>query len=178
MSNTENEKIVASNEKDAKIELTKTEKKTFNVVNKERRRSRIPLSEQKALGIKTDPNYVYRLVNDVPDRGGGKRIENFKRAGWEIVTDEALPEHRRVQNPSQMGSAASQSVGGGIQAFYMRIPKEFYEEDQARLQKENDALMQGIELRNVKHLNPHNTVGGVKITRDKAVEIKKSDKVL
>ena len=73
-----------------------------------------------------DPNYVYRIVND-----SGDRINQMKEIGYEIVTDKGVKVgDRRVANPTQEGAPVKVSVGGGLSAYVMRIPKEFYQEDQ------------------------------------------------
>ena len=73
-----------------------------------------------------DPNFEYRVVNDT-----GDRVAQFESQGYEIVTDSNIKVgDRRIANPTKEGSPVRTSVGGGIQAYVMRIPKEFYKEDQ------------------------------------------------
>lgn len=75
-----------------------------------------------------DPNFEYRIVNDT-----GDRIALFEEAGYELVTDSKIKVgDRRLANPTKEGSPVKVSVGGGQQAFLMRIPKEFYAEDQEK----------------------------------------------
>jgi hypothetical protein len=75
-----------------------------------------------------DPAYEYRIVNDT-----GDRVEQFKAAGYEVVsaTDVTVGD-RRVNAASAEGSAATCSVGDGMKGVVMRIKKEWYEEDQQR----------------------------------------------
>ncbi len=83
-----------------------------------------------------DPNYVYRMVNDVDDR-----IERFKRGGYEIVTSEheiGMSTVERSTRTGKFGAAVTKQVGGGVTAVLMRIPKEFYDEDQAAKAAEVD----------------------------------------
>lgn len=83
-----------------------------------------------------DPNYVYRWVNDTENR-----IERFKLAGYEIVTSEhdiGMPTVDKVSD--KFGSAYVKKVGGGLQSVLMRIPKEFYNEDQAAKQVAIDEI--------------------------------------
>lgn len=83
-----------------------------------------------------DPNYVYRMVNDVDDR-----IERFKRGGYEIVTSEheiGMSTVERNTRTGKFGAAVTKQVGGGVTAVLMRIPKEFYDEDQAAKAAEID----------------------------------------
>ena len=82
-----------------------------------------------------DPNFVYRWVNDVPGR-----IAAFKEGGYEVVTSDNEVGDKTVDRGSKLGSAITKSVGGQITAVLMRIPKEWYDEDQAAKQKEVDVL--------------------------------------
>ena len=74
-----------------------------------------------------DPSYEYRIVNDT-----GDRVASMEGIGYEIVTDQGVQVgDRRIANPTKEGSPIKVSVGGGTQAYVMRIKKEWYEEDQA-----------------------------------------------
>ncbi len=92
------------------------------------RTRRTPINGQRnVLNVRgKDPNYSYRIVNDVDDR-----INEFLERGYEVVTDEDVKVgDKRVAKPTQSGSAVELSVGGGTKAFLMRIKKEWYDEDQ------------------------------------------------
>ena len=80
-----------------------------------------------------DPNYVYRWVNDTTGR-----IERFKAAGYEPVTADVEVGTKAVDRNSKLGSVITRSVGGTITAVLMRIPKEWYDEDQAAKQAQID----------------------------------------
>ena len=80
-----------------------------------------------------DPNYVYRWVNDISGR-----IERFKAAGYEPVTADVEVGTKAVDRNSKLGSVITRSVGGTITAVLMRIPKEWYDEDQAAKQAQID----------------------------------------
>lgn len=72
-----------------------------------------------------DPNYNYRVVNDV-----GDRVAQLQDLGYEIVTDKNIKVgDRRVAIPTAEGSPVKVSVGQGTQAYVMRIKKEYREED-------------------------------------------------
>lgn len=109
------------------------------------RPERIPLDEQSTIGIAQEAGYAYRLVNDI-----GNRIERFKQAGWEIVDGSSETEHRRVQKPSKIGYAASQSVGGGLEGYYMRIPIEWWKESQIKKREKLNKKMNSTILKNIK----------------------------
>lgn len=94
---------------------------------------RTPVGTRNVLTVSgKDPNYVYRIVNDT-----GDRVEQFKAAGYETVSaTEVQIGDRRVNAATPEGSIAQCSVGGGMKGVVMRIPKEWYDEDQAA--KQND----------------------------------------
>lgn len=81
-----------------------------------------------------DPNYVYRFVNDTPGR-----IQRFLEGGWEIVNHESELGQKTVDSGTRLGSAVTKMVGGTVTAVAMRIPKEWYDEDQAAKQAQIDA---------------------------------------
>ena len=107
------------------------------------RPQRTPITGRNVLTVTgKDPNYVYRIVNDV-----GDRIALFKEAGYELVdSDSVKVGDRRVNVASAEGSKAQVSVDReGTKAFVMRIPKEWYEEDQKAKQSQVDELEQSIK---------------------------------
>lgn len=86
-----------------------------------------------------DPNYAYRWVND---NDAGMRIEKFKQGGWEVVQKdtEVKVGDKVVDQGSVVGSVTTRYVGQGTTAVLMRIPLEWYEEDQAAKQAELDKI--------------------------------------
>lgn len=78
----------------------------------------------KILGL--DPNYVYRVVNDLDDR-----VNSLLDRGYEFELD---PNVRAgdsyIDENSRLGKVRLISVGGGIKAVLMRIRKDWYDEDQ------------------------------------------------
>lgn len=86
-------------------------------------------------------DFQYRIVNDV-----GDRVRQMQDLGYEIVTDPSVQVgDRRVSNPTQEGSPVKVSVGGGVQAYVMRIPKEYFKEDQQAKQDYVNELEKGIK---------------------------------
>lgn len=107
--------------------------KSTPVVKKERVK-RAPINGKRSiLNVRgKEPGYEYRIVNDVDSR-----INEFLERGYEVVTDSSISVgDKRVNKPSQAGSAVEISVGQGTKAFLMRIPKEYYDEDQREKQKQ------------------------------------------
>ena len=102
------------------------------------RPQRAPLGKRDRLAIKNkEEGFVYRIVNDVDDR-----VEQLKGNGYEVCTVEQVGAigNKRVDNTSSLGSAAHFSVGQGTKAVVMRIPKEWYDEDQRAKAAEIDAV--------------------------------------
>lgn len=105
-----------------------------------------------------DPNFHYRVVNDVDDR-----IQTLQEIGYEVVSDTNVSVgDKRITATSQEGSPVKISVGLGTQAYLMKQKKEFFEEDQAlkenRLQELDDQMRDaGKQAGNY---------GSISITRD------------
>ena len=102
------------------------------------RPQRAPLGKRDRLSIKNkEDGFVYRIVNDVDDR-----VELLKGNGYEVCTVEQVGAigNKRVDNTSSIGSTAHFSVGQGTKAVVMRIPKDWYDEDQRAKQTEIDAI--------------------------------------
>lgn len=105
---------------------------------------RTPLGQRNRLSVKDrDPNYHYRIVN-VNLENDPDRVERFQEAGYEIVPKNKAGQlgDPKVDTPSAVGSAGLISVGQGTKAVEMRIPKDYYNEDQAAKQVEIDAVEQ------------------------------------
>ncbi len=104
---------------------------------------RSPLATRNRLSIKNrDPNYVYRIVNDVDSR-----IEDLQEQGYEIVPQDQVGPvgDKRVDNTSAPGSSSYFSVGQGVKAVVMRQRKEWYDEDQAIKQQRVDESEQTMK---------------------------------
>jgi len=101
------------------------------------RRKRVPLGMRNVLVAPKKEGYVRRFVNDVEDR-----VATMQERGYEIVRKSGDIEtgDPKVGKDSVVGSPVVKSVGGGIKAVLMEIPKEWYDEDQLEKQKEIDSL--------------------------------------
>ena len=82
--------------------------------------------------------FHYRVVNDVKTR-----IADLQEMDYELV--EAKPTEKTVDSANVRNRDNSLGVGGGITARLMRIPKEWWEENQEKTTikrvKEHDAAM-------------------------------------
>lgn len=120
--------------------------------------TRTPVGQRNILTVKgKDPNYEYRIVNDVEDR-----IAQFQDAGYELVPDEAVDVgDKRASQGSSIGSKKLFSVGQGVKAYVMRIKKEWFDEDQRAKQRQVDAQESSIKEKAL-----DGTYGKLDITRD------------
>ena len=87
-----------------------------------------------------DPNFEYRWVKDIPGR-----IQRFQEGGYELVTDVDLESvgQRVVDRGSTLGSVVTKT-SGIFTLVLMRIPKEWYDEDQLAKQVKVDALEESM----------------------------------
>lgn len=107
------------------------------------RKERTPVSgTRNVLTVKgKEPGFHYRIVNDV-----GDRVEMFKEGGYEVVTHAVKFGDRRLSASGPLGASAITSVGGGVKGVLMRIPQEWYDEDQQGKEErllESEAAMSG-----------------------------------
>lgn len=98
---------------------------------------RTPVGKRNVLTVDgKDPDFEYRIVNDV-----GDRVEQFRAAGYDVVSgSDVTVGDRRINKASAEGTVAQVSVGGGTKAVVMRIKKDWYVEDQRLKQKEVSEL--------------------------------------
>lgn len=115
--------------------------KELKVARSSERPHRTPVGQRSRISLKDrDANYQYRLVN-VNLEADPDRVENLIDAGYEIVPAKKAGHTGdvKVDMPSALGSAGQISVGQGTKAVWMRIRKDWYQEDQAVKQAEIDA---------------------------------------
>ena len=88
---------------------------------------RSPLARKNVLTVVgKEDGYEHRIVNDTEDR-----VANLIDQGYEVVSSSKIQiGDKRVSKASPEGSVVSMSVGGGKRGILMRIPTEFYNEDQ------------------------------------------------
>lgn len=106
------------------------------------RPQRAPLGTRQPLRVRDkDPNYEYRIVNDVDDR-----VLELQERGYEVVPKSAGNiGDKRVDVSTPDSSAATRSVGNGIRGVLMRIPKDWYQEDQEAKQERVNASERTIK---------------------------------
>lgn len=110
----------------------------MTTVKRETRKERPPVGGLRdILTIRNkDPNYEYRWAKD-----SAGRIEYLKERGWEVVEDDLEVGQKTVDSPTgKVGKALTRFGGAGVTLVAMRIPKEWYDEDQARKQELVDDL--------------------------------------
>lgn len=102
---------------------------------------RTPIGRRNRLTVENrDPNYHYRVVNDVDGR-----VQDLLDQDYEIVLDAKVGD-KRVDEISSLGSAKQISVGGGLKAIVMRKRKDWFSDDQALKQKEIDDLEASMNI--------------------------------
>lgn len=102
----------------------------------QKRVTRRPLHQQGPMTIlgEKDPDFVYRVVNDV-----GARVSQMQAAGYEIVTDDGITiGESRVSDPNQLGSSKRVLSKDGTVSILMRQKREWWEEDQKAKQQQID----------------------------------------
>lgn len=110
-------------------------------MNKPTRKERIPVNSTRDIltVANKDPNYEYRWVLDVPGR-----IVKFQDGGWEVVTEDLKVGDKAVDSNTKVGSAITKRTGVSMLVL-MRIPKEWYDEDQAAKQAGVDATEEMLQ---------------------------------
>lgn len=98
------------------------------------RKKRIPFGvmKQRFIDVPTDDGHHYRVFNDNWRKEPG-RVERAKQAGYETV------DHPQSGKPVGTNEDGTEIVG-----VLMRIPQEWYEEDQKAKQGEQDKIMEQI----------------------------------
>jgi len=109
------------------------------------RKKRVPIATRNKLKAQAREGYHRRFFNDVDDR-----IAEAEAAGYEKVKGDVSTGDQHVGAGSKKGSCVAKSVGGGITAYLMEIPQEYYDEDQAAKQAKIDKKEMGM----VKNINP------------------------
>jgi hypothetical protein len=105
-----------------------------------RPRKRVPIHRQRDIltVLNKDKKFVYRFVSD--RKVDGSRILMFKNAGYEFVKyDEDLGiGSDGIYHTENVGSIVRLPDGGEQYLYLMRVPKEWYDEDQAAKMAEID----------------------------------------
>lgn len=115
-----------------------TEKPTPAQVSRPRR---TPIGRRNRLSVENrDPDYQYRIVNDVDGR-----VQDLLDQDYEIVLDAKVGD-KRVDEISSLGSAKQISVGNGIKAVVMKKRKDWFKDDQDLKQKEIDDLEASMNI--------------------------------
>jgi hypothetical protein len=111
------------------------ERKEDGLKSKSTRPKRTPLGMRNRLSFgDQDPNFVYRVINDQDDR-----LEQAREAGYDFVVSDKDLGDKHAAEGGKTDSRVSKPVGNGIRGYLMRIPKEYYEDDQREKQKKVDA---------------------------------------
>jgi hypothetical protein len=101
-----------------------------------KRPNRVPISGQRDLITVDgkDPDFEYRIVKEKPGR-----IDKFLNAGYEVVTHEVEVGDKNASRDVSEGSPVKLNLGRGEVGYLMRVPREFYLEDQQAKEDELQA---------------------------------------
>ena len=104
-------------------------------VIKRERPTRTPYSGRRdILTVKgKEDGFVYRWTNP-------ENVDYRKEQGWEIVAHSVTIGAQSVNQGGNVGKAVSRRVGNNREDFLMRIPKDWYQEDDSAKQRENDEI--------------------------------------
>ena len=110
---------------------------------------RVPVGRRNILtvrGLQDTEDVHYRWVNDV-----GDRLHKFVEAGYGFVNKSGLAAgDATVESARGTDSLMKKGVGMGVIAYLMKVPQEFYREDQRAKQVEVEELEAEMKLaRNV-----------------------------
>lgn len=126
------------------------------------REERVPLGGfRDILTLKnTDPNYHYYWALDLSE--DGSQIARCRQAGYVFVRpeEEITYGEASVFKTSDLGSVLRVPAGGGLNHYLMKIPMDFFEEDQARHAKRVDMTEQSLKDQGA---NTEGFYGGVSI---------------
>ena len=122
---------------------TKQEPKPVARFAEKKKRVPVGLRDPMAVTEELDPNFSYRFVRNTPGR-----VQKFEEGGYELVTGDARIGDPNIAKASNMGSAFSIAAGDNSDRVYlMRIPKSYYDEDQAAKTAKVDETEQQLKQR-------------------------------
>lgn len=111
------------------------------------RPTRVPVGSGNKLEVEgKDPNRVYRYVNDVPGR-----LNMFISAGYDFCHTEKRTADKGISEGEATDTRVVANAGRGVKAYLMSIPKEYYDEDQA---KKIEAVKKSEDQMKNKNPNP------------------------
>lgn len=127
----------------AQVALQKQEEDAYQKHLEEKRAARARVS---AVGIDNpfdlpesfkDPRFHYMIVNDNPGR-----VSNFQARGYELVTDKKLAAYlnQKEGDPIKFATGMQEPAW----AYLMRIEKELFEEDMAKIDEDTNKKMQSL----------------------------------
>lgn len=121
---------------------------------------RVPMGRRNILtvnGLKDTDEFHYHWFND-----NGDRLHKCREAGYEFVLKSGLTAgDATIETARGTDSIMKKGVGGGQIAYLMKIPLEFYKQDQAAKQVEVDSLEAEMKLAR----RVENSIGSIKVSR-------------
>lgn len=127
--------------------MAKTIENRPNQLNRSERPQRVPIHglRDKLSVTGQEAGYHYVWVNDY-------NVDTYEQGGYDFVTHNVSVGDKHINTASSEGGKVSLPVGNGVTAFLMRIPDEFYTEDQneaqADISEKEAALFQELNSKN------------------------------
>lgn len=121
--------------------MQSNEKNEQTATTRERpKRTPLSMSGRNVTTVKgKEKGFHYHIFNDT-----GDRIEQMKERGYEVVTHEVSVGDRRAASSKKVGSPVVLNVGSGTKGVLMRIPQEWYDEDQKEKLRMADSMEEAI----------------------------------
>ncbi|MCK4830157.1 hypothetical protein KA005_81315 [bacterium] len=110
-----------------------------------------------------DPAFEYRFVLDNSE--DGQRIQKFKAAWWDLVNGsdgQHIVGQNMVYKTNNVGSIIRVPAGNSQFYYCMRIPKEYYKQDQTQKQNEITEREKAITQTD----SDNGQYGNIKLSRD------------
>ncbi len=113
------------------------------------RPQRTPVGQRDILTVPEsvkEEGFEYRFFNTAETGRDAFRVQQAIKAGWTPVDEKAQVGDPNVGQASQFGSVAGKPVDGGKSAVLMKIPSEWFREDQAAKEALIKQNVQGLLL--------------------------------
>lgn len=104
-----------------------------------------------------EPGFHYSWINE-------ENVGTAEDSGYDFVTHNCKIGNRHINVSEIIGGTIRRNVGGGVTAFLMRVPQEWYDHDMAEEQRlKVDALEERVFVEN----NSNGLNGGITVGWDK-----------
>lgn len=123
-----------------KTNVEKPIQQSANAANRLDRPRRRPFDNPGRLKFPEIPGY-HLFVAAIDDPNLPNEYERVEDIGYKPVTAEEIGYHKRGLRPLQEGSHVYVNLGKGVKGILMKLPIEYYEQDNADFAKHNNDLL-------------------------------------